>query len=41
MLERYVYAFEAKDEPKYNDGKLYRWAKKAAYDLIDRVKGLK
>ncbi len=39
MLERFVYASESK--PKYGDGKLYRWAKKAAYNLIDRVKGLK
>ncbi len=41
MLERFVYASESKNEPKYGDGKLYRWAKKAAYNLIDRVKGLK
>ncbi len=41
MLERFVYAFESKDEYKYGDGKLYRWAKKTAYNLIDRVKGLK
>ena len=41
MLERFVYAFESKNEPKYSDGKLYRWAKQAAYNLIDRVKGLK
>ena len=41
MLERFVYAFETKNEPKYSDGKLYREAKKAAYNLIDRIKGLK
>ena len=41
MLERFVYASESKNEPKYGDGKLYRWAKKAAYNLIDRTKGLK
>ncbi len=41
MLERFVYAFETKNDPKYSDGKLYRWAKKAAYNLIDRTKGLK
>ncbi len=41
MLERFVYASEAKSEPKYADGSLYRTTKKAAYDLIDRVKGLK
>ncbi len=41
MLERFVYASEAKSEPKYADGSLYRTTKKAAYNLIDRVKGLK
>jgi len=41
MLERMVYAAETKDAPKYSDGELYREAVKDAYNLIDRVKGLK
>ena len=41
MLERFVYAAETRDEPKYSDGQLYREAKKDAYHLIDRINGLK
>jgi len=41
MLERFVYAAETRDEPKYADGQLYRTTKKDAYHLMDRVNGLK
>ena len=41
MLEWFVYAAETRGESKYADGKLYRKAKKNAYDLLGRVKGLK
>ena len=41
MLERMIYAAETRDLPKYADGKLYRGTKKATYDLLDRIKGLK
>ena len=40
MLERTIYAYETKNEPKYADGKLFRETRKAAYALLDKLKGV-
>ncbi len=37
MLERTLYAYGTKDEPKYADGKLFRETRKAAYALLDKL----
>jgi len=41
MLERLLYAAETRKEWKYRDGNLYRETREEAYNLLDRVKGLK
>ena len=40
LLERMVYAAEAKEEPKYSDGTMYRETRKATYNMIDHLKGV-
>ena len=41
MLERLLYAAETRKEWKYRDGNLYRETREGAYNLLDRIKGLK
>ena len=41
VLERLLYAAETRKEWKYRDGNLYRETREEAYNLLDRVKGLK